>query len=76
VLAINSVFDNVVVAKNLVKIVEADLNVPISEKLVRAKEAGCIDDYVIESRSETSVVCRMTVSRLLVNRIALDAILP
>ena len=38
----NSVIDDVVVASNLFIIVEADLNVPISEKLVRARRAGGI----------------------------------
>jgi hypothetical protein len=38
----NSVIDDVIVAPDLLIIVEADLNVPISEKLVRARGAGSI----------------------------------
>ncbi len=41
-------------APNLFIIVEADLNVPISEKLVRARGAGSISGWVIgeEGQSE------------------------
>ncbi len=39
----NSVIDVVVVAPNLFIIVKAELNVPISKKLVGAKRTGGID---------------------------------
>ncbi len=39
----NSVIDDVVVAPNLFIIVETDLYVPVSEKLVRARRAGGIN---------------------------------
>jgi hypothetical protein len=38
----NSVIVDVVVAPNLFIIVEADLNVPISETLIRARGAGSV----------------------------------
>ncbi len=43
----NSVINDVVVAPNLFIIVEADLNVPISEALVGARGAGSIGRWVI-----------------------------
>jgi regulator of extracellular matrix RemA (YlzA/DUF370 family) len=75
VLTINSVFDNVVAAMDLVIIVEADLNLPISKKLVRAKEVGSINDYVIGRRSKTSDVCWMNISHSQVNGPAFNATL-
>ena len=74
-LTINSVFDNVVAAMDLVIIVEADLNLQISKKLVRAKEVGSINDYVIGRSNKTSNVCTMTISHSQGNGTAFNATL-